>query len=176
MNLKIFTVILLAGLFLFNTIGYHLLFAFLILHEEEKMYSILTESSNESLEVIVIDSSDHPEFLKVSEKEFFYKGSLYDVKYKEVKNGKAVFHCKKDEKELNLLNHFSRMNDENKSNSSKNPLNRFLQKSAQNLFFTSLQFMDSLFPRNKFFIAVVSLFYEQPDSFRLTPPPQICFS
>jgi hypothetical protein len=120
-NLKIFTVILLAGLFLFNAIGYQLVFAFLIFQQEVEMHSLIAESGSESLELIVIDSSDHPELLIVSEKEFFYKGCLYDVKFKEYKGNKMVFHCKKDEKELNLLNHFSKMSDENTASKKQRP-------------------------------------------------------
>lgn len=153
-----------------------MLFAFLILQQEEEMNSYLAESKSESLAVIIINSSDHRDFSQINEKEFFYKGSLYDIKRKEIKDGKTIFHCKKDEKELELLNHFSRINDENKSNNSKNPLNRLLQKSFQNLFFTTLTLSESLFPENKLYCNSISVIYEQPDSFRHTPPPQICFS
>lgn len=176
MNLKLFVVILLAGLFLFNAVGFQLLFAFLILQQEVEMHSMLAESETESLAVIIINPSERPDFSQINEKEFFYKGSLYDVKFKEVKNGKVVFHCKKDKEELDLLNHFSKMNDENKTNTSKNPLSRILQKSSQNLFFANLLFLNSLFPQNKFYSTKVSLFYKQPDNFQLTPPPQIHFS
>jgi hypothetical protein len=140
------------------------------------MHSLLAESETESLALIIIDPSERLDFSPINEKEFFYKGCLYDVKFKEVKNGKVVFHCKKDKEELDLLNPFSRMNDQNKSNSAKNPLNRFLQKTVQNLFFTNLQFLNSLFPKNKFYSNIISFFYEQPDSFQLIPPPQIHFS
>lgn len=175
-NLKLFAVILLAGLFLFDAVGYQVLFAFLILQQAEEMQYLISEFGSESLEVIVIDSLVQYNFSQVNEKEFLYKGNLYDIKSKEIKDGKIIIYCKKDEKELDLLNHFSKMNDENKTNTSKNPLSRILQKTVQNLFFTRLQFLDSLFPKNKFYNTIISLFYEQPDSFQLTPPPQIHFS
>ena len=152
------------------------MFAFLILHQEEEMHSFIAEAETEPLSVIVIDSSEHLDFSQINEKEFFYKGSLYDIKSKEIKDGKIIFHCKKDEKELDLLNHFSRMNDEHKSNSSKNPLSRFLQKSSQNLFFANIELMNTLFPKISFYSSAISHYYEQPDSFLNTPPPQINFS
>ena len=140
------------------------------------MHSQLAKTEEESLTVIIIDLSNSHDFLLINEKEFFYKGSLYDIKSKEEKDGKIIYHCIKDEKELHLLNHFSRMNDENKSNNSKNPLNRFLQKSAQNLFFTNIELMNTLFPKISFYSSAISHYYEQPDSFLNTPPPQINFS
>jgi hypothetical protein len=118
---KNFTAILLAGLFLFNAIGFQLLFTFLILQQEEEMHSLITESGSELLEVILIDSSDYHDISQINEKEFFYKGGLYDVKYKEVQDGKIIFHCKKDEKELDLLNHFNKISDENTASKKQKP-------------------------------------------------------
>ena len=176
LNVKIFVAILIVGLFLFNSVGYQLMFAFLILHQEEEMHSLLAEAETESLSVIVIDSAKQSDFLQINEKEFFYKGDLYDIKFKEIKDGKIFYHCKKDEKELNLLNHFSRMNDENKSNNSKNPMSRLLQKTAQNLFCKNSEIFQSLFPEIKLYCDLITTRYNQPDSFQLTPPPQIYFS
>jgi hypothetical protein len=118
---KIFTSILLAGLFLFNVIGFQLLFTLLILQQEEEMHSLVTGSESESLELIVIDSAAYHDISQINEKEFFYKGSLYDVKSKEVKDGKIIFHCKKDEKELDLLKHFSKISDENNASKKQKP-------------------------------------------------------
>jgi hypothetical protein len=174
--LKIFAAILLVGLFLFNAVGYQLMFAFLILHQEEKMHSLLAESETESLTIIVIDSVHHSYFLQINEKEFFYKGNLYDIKSKEIKDDKIIYYCKKDEKELDLLNHFSKMNDENKSNNSKNPMSRLLQKTAQNLFFKNPELFQSLFPEKKRYCDTITARFDQPDSFQLTPPPQIYYS
>jgi len=140
------------------------------------MDNLLADSRIESLSVVIIDVSNLQDFSQINEREFFYKGSLYDIKSKEIKDNKVIFHCKQDEKELNLLNHFSRMSDENKSNSSKNPLNRYLQKSSQNLFFTNPQLLGLLFPQSKLYCDLVIVRYEQPDAFQLTPPPQIYFS
>ena len=152
------------------------MFAFLILHQEEEMHSLLAESETESLSVIVIDSAHHSDFSQINEKEFYYKGDLYDIKSKEIKDDKIIYHCKKDEKELDLINHFNRMNDENKSNNSKNPMSRLRPKTAQNLFFKNPQLFQPLFPEKKLYCDIIIVRYDQPDSFQLTPPPQIYFS
>jgi hypothetical protein len=141
---KIFTAILLAGLFLFNAIGFQLLFAFLILQQEEEMHSLITESDSESLEMIVIDSSDPHYLSQINEDEFFYNGSLYDVKSKEVKDGKIIFHCAKDKKELELLNHFGKMSDENTASKKQRPddNNPFKTLTTEPVCYSTLSQMD----------------------------------
>lgn len=170
--MRFYTTISLSIIFLFNAIGIQLLFAFLIIQREDEMHKSLIDTKNENLEVITIDLSDHPDFTRINEKEFFYNGSLYDVKYEEIKNNKITFHCKKDEKEIDLLNHFSKFQDDKKENNSKNPLSRFIQKTVQNLFFQN-QYLSNLqlhtfepywLPNN--------VQYDQPDILLLTPPPQ----
>ena len=174
--MRFFTTISLAILFLFNAIGFQLLFAYLIIQREDEMNNYLLDANDKALEVITIDLSDHPEFFQINEKEIFYKGSMYDVKFKEVNDNKITFHCEKDVEELDLLSHFSKVQDERKENNNKNPLSRFIQKSAQNLFFQNQNLISINFPIVKIHWFVFNIRYDQPDPFLLTPPPQYSVS
>ena len=166
------TTISLVIIFLFNAIGIQLLFAFLIIQREDEMRSSLIDAKEETLEVITIDLSDNPDFTRINEKEIFYNGSMYDVKYEEIKNNKIIFHCEKDEKELDLLNHFSKFHDDKKENNRKNPLSRFVQKTAQILFFQNQNASNLQLNTLEHNWSPKSIQYDQPDILLLTPPPQ----
>jgi uncharacterized protein YrzB (UPF0473 family) len=167
---------LLSGLFLFNSLGYQLVFGLLFLEQQSEMYSLIDKSGNEELEKIVIDFSSHPDFFEINDREVFYQGCLYDVKFKKSDGSKITFFCKKDEKEFELLSHFVKIDSENKGNSNKNPLNYFLQKTVQTLFFQKLHASELRLPSNEFCYSLFTIQYDQPDLILLTPPPQYLVS
>ncbi len=166
----------LAGLFLFNSIGYQILFGILFYEQHSEMNSCLNETDNKSLEKIVINSSNHSDFFVVNENEIFYKGCLYDVKHKESNGDIIIYNCKKDEKELDLLSHFIRMNDESKEGSRKNPLSSFLQKTIQVLYFQKFHPSDFQLPSFEFCYSAFTIQYNQPTLNLITPPPQYSLS
>ncbi len=136
------------------------------------MNSVVKESDNETLEKIVIDLSKRTDFFEINEREIFYKGCLYDVKYKKSESSKIIFYCKKDEKELELLCHFIKIDHENKETGRKNPFNNFLQKSFQTLYFQKLNLSNIQLPSIEFWFSTFAIRYNQPDLNLLTPPPQ----
>ena len=137
------------------------------------MNSFLKESHDEALEKIVIDLSHHKDFFVVNEKEIFYMGFLYDVKYKVSNENQVIFYCKKDEKEVELLNHFIKLNDESKQSNRKNPLNNIIQKTTQILYSQKLVFSNFQLPSFEFCCSAFIIKYNPPDLNLLTPPPQI---
>ena len=137
------------------------------------MNSFLKEPENNKLEKIVIDLSYHTDFFVVNEKEIFYKGFLYDVKSREINGNQVTYICKKDEKELELLCNFIKIDNENKETGRKNPLNNFIQKSSQTLYFQKLNLSNIQLPSNEFCFSTLTFRYNQPDLSLLTPPPQI---
>ena len=140
------------------------------------MNSFLKEPENNKLEKIVIDLPHHTDFFVVNEKEIFYRGFLYDVKSREVKGNQVTYICKKDEKELELLCNFIKIDNENKETGRKNPLNNFIQKSSQTLYFQKLNLSNIQLPSNEFCFSTLTFRYNQPDLYLLTPPPQISVS
>ena len=140
------------------------------------MNSFLKEPENNKLEKIVIDLSYHTDFFVVNEKEIFYKGFLYDVKSREMNANQVTYICKKDEKELELLCNFIKIDNENKETGRKNPLNNFIQKSSQTLYFQKLNLSNIQLPSNEFCFSTLTFRYNQPDLNLLTPPPQISVS
>lgn len=175
LDVKTITAILLTGLFLFNAAGIQLLLTLLLIQQKHDMSYTLLTAKEQSLELITINEYNRAKFFQLNEKEFFYDSCLYDIKYKEVKVDKIIFHCKKDEKELELLAHLKRIQDEGKENNKKNPLTRSLQKSSQNLYFQNQYSSSSNFPAYKIKWSAILVRYDQPDIFLLTPPPQISF-
>ena len=170
--MRCYTTISLAIIFLFNAIGIQLLFALLIIHREDEMHKALIEAKDESLEIVTIDLSDHPDFVRINKKEIYYNGSMYDIKYEEIKNNKITFHCEKDEKELELLNYFSKFQDSKKENNSKIPLSRNIQKSVQNLFFQNQYLANLQLHTFELYWLPNNVLYDQPYIVLLTPPPQ----
>ena len=168
--MKTITAKLLTGIFLFNAVGLQLLLMLLLIQQKQEMSHTLLAAKEQSLEIITIDTGNRAKFFQLNEKEFFYDGYLYDVKYKEVKVDKIIFHCKKDEKELELLTHLKRIQDEGKENNKRNPLNRFLQKSSQNLYSQNHYLSNGNIPAYKINWSAILVRYDQPDLFLLTPP------
>lgn len=174
--MKFLISLLLAGLFVFNSAGYQVLFGALFLQHKSKMKTVVKESGNETLEKIVIDLSKQTDFFEVNEREILYRGCLYDVKYKKSENSKIIFYCKKDEKELELLCHFIKIDNENKETGRKNPFNNFLQKTSQTLYFQKLNLSNVQLPSIEFCFSTFTFKYIQPDLNLLTPPPQFSLS
>ena len=170
--MKILLTLLLSALFLFNSVGYQVLFGILFLEQHSEMQTVLNETKNEELEKIVVDLLNQKDFFVVNDKEIFYEGRLYDVKLKETNGNQVTYICKKDEKELDLLCHFIKIENENKNGSRKNPVNNFLQKSFQILYFQKLNISGIQLPSIEFCFSTLTFRYNQPDLNLLTPPPQ----
>ena len=99
-------------LFLFISDGYYLYFRYL-------QHKINTEVKNEirkglkeeDLSLIIVSVNDRQEiFWTRKDKEFRYKGSMYDVVSTEVKGQKIYYYCLNDVKEKQLLARFQQTN------------------------------------------------------------------
>jgi len=137
------------------------------------MHNSFNNVALESLESVTIDSKKQQDFFKINEKEFYFKGCLYDIKYKIVVDDKIIYRCKKDEKEYELISQFIRIHDENNESGRKIPLSKFMQKAYQNLYFQKLTNYGLLFSSYQVYNIASSSLYNQPDLYQFTPPPQI---
>jgi hypothetical protein len=91
------------ALFLFNSIGYYLLFELnrhLVVRE---MQSAITNHSEKYTILTIANVSTNKDFQRIHKKEFRYKGEMYDI-VRELRTGqKTVFICLHDKKESKLF-------------------------------------------------------------------------
>ena len=105
------------SIFLFNIIGYYVLFSLLNLENKEEMGLVLQNGT--SLETIRIHKSELANIVfKDGDKEISIKGEMYDVKTTSTEGDYIVFHCLKDKKETKLL---TALDKEVNYNSNSNP-------------------------------------------------------
>ncbi len=104
--------LILLVLILFVSNGYQLYFRYLQheIHQELK-YKIRRGINEKDLSIIIVSSSNDPKIQWTKKgKEFQYKGLMYDVVKKEIKEGKTYYYCLNDVKEQRLIANYSRHN------------------------------------------------------------------
>jgi hypothetical protein len=166
--LRKFTQIILAALFLFNSIGY--IFAYYQLEyifKQKAIYKINHHCLSDEVTII----EDSPSVKKTDFNEINFNGMDYDIIKKEIRNGKIVFFCISDEQENNLhkvfINHVENNTDSKSSTPVKNILNNIFSDilipvSNSNVVATS----------NIEYTAHKLIHYKFPDIKIFTPPPQ----
>ncbi len=96
--------------FLFFIFGYQLYFKYLQYEIQREIKSEIEKSADESeLTLIVVSPETEIHWIKKN-KEFRYKGLMYDVVKTATENGKKVFYCINDVKEKNLIVNYTRHN------------------------------------------------------------------
>lgn len=103
--LKRLAAILLTLIVCFNTVGYFFVFKAKELQIKSEVKKLIKESVPESqLTIIRLTQGNKYDFIWIHEKEFRYKGSMYDiVKRKAVAAGVTDYYCIQDEKETGLF-------------------------------------------------------------------------
>ena len=93
--------LLLVGVFIFNMLGY-CMFSVLILTHQKSVFNQIISGEFEKKELCILNGADIKNVKWEHEKEFEWKGEMYDVVKKESKNGNITYTCKKDTKEDQL--------------------------------------------------------------------------
>jgi hypothetical protein len=92
--------------FLFNTMGYYLLFELGRYQVRKEMHAKIREKSN-SISVIRIGNTvNNPRFVRLDEGEIRYDGEFFDVIHEEKTSAGTVFYCLRDTDEENLVSLF----------------------------------------------------------------------
>lgn len=94
------------SLFVYNIVGYYAVFLMVQYSHHQEVKRALKGPRHGALEVIEISKKDmdnHPHFTRVNEREFLYKGSMYDI-VRTVESGDSVyFYCMNDKKETRMF-------------------------------------------------------------------------
>jgi hypothetical protein len=118
------TVIFLLFIFLFNTMGYFIVFRVSQLHVKAAVKRDIENGIlNKSVTRVIIKNTELASLNWLEKDEFEYKNERYDVMDRDVEGNTTVFYCVHDKKETHL---FSKMADHvkgdfSKTRSGKNP-------------------------------------------------------
>jgi hypothetical protein len=98
-------VIFLLFIFLFNTIGYFIVFRVSQLHVKEAMKKDIENGIlNRSVERIIVKNNELASINWLEKDEFEYKSERYDILDRSVEDDVTVFYCVHDKKETHLFN------------------------------------------------------------------------
>ncbi len=159
--------ILIILLLLFNTIGFELLFSFVLVQcKEDASQTMKILGEKNKLQILKIEKDASADLIRVNDREIKYHGELFDV-YKEENRGDAVLiYCYRDKKEQNVINELQEITKEDNNNSSKksaakfvlnNLLKNYLNSGSlnikrkirfENLFYAEINLYESL-PKEK---------------------------
>lgn len=139
---------------------------------QQEINNEIKEGLNEKdLSVVIIPLKDENKIIWTKKnKEFKYKGLMYDVVKTKIKNGKKYYYCINDVKEKQLITSFFRNNRRK---------NKFLFKLKKNLSkkYLSKKFSTKVSIKNtNVFVFENQAFYKSKILEVLSPPPKFNFS
>lgn len=151
--------------------GYYLYYKYLQHNIQQEIKNEINEGLNErDLSVVIISLKDENKIIWTKKnKEFKYKGLMYDVVKTTTKNGKKYYYCINDVKEKKLITSFFRNNRRK---------NKFLFKLKKNLSkkYLSKKFSTKISIKNtNVFVFENQEFYKSKILDVLSPPPEFNF-
>jgi hypothetical protein len=154
---------------LFISNGYHLYFSY-VQHsiQQEIKHKIRKGLSEKELTQIVISSNNENEITWIKKnKEFRYKGFMYDIVKIKIKNNKKYYYCINDLKEKNLIANYTRHNRRR-----KNILLR-LRKVLSNKYFPEYFSVNIKTNTADIYFAEYQQLYDSVYLETLSPPPNV---
>ena len=114
-------------LLLFNTLGFELLFSFILVQcKEDASQEMKILGEKNELQMLRIEKKDASGLIRLNDREIKYHGELFDV-YKEEKTGSAILiYCYQDKKEQKLFDELQEIVKEDKNNSTKKSAAKFV--------------------------------------------------
>ncbi len=105
---------LLLPVLLFNSAGYYLMFEWRREQIREEMSTALLNRVGKQVVLTIPDNASPGDFRRIHSREFFYKGSLYDIISESRAGNATVFICVHDKKESRLLAYLEQASREKK--------------------------------------------------------------
>jgi hypothetical protein len=99
---KLFAYILLV-LFLFNSMGYYVVYEFNKMLVKRETRAIIRNNSGKLVVIRVEDAAHHPGFSRIDKDEFIYENRMYDVVSEKREGNVTIFTCIHDNKEERLV-------------------------------------------------------------------------
>jgi hypothetical protein len=97
------------AIFLFNSIGYYFLFEMSRQKARNEMQTTIQRHSLRIVTLSIADIGNDREFQKINDKEFRYKGVMYDLVQASKIGNTTVFYCFHDVKESKLFSGLERL-------------------------------------------------------------------
>ena len=99
---KLFAYLLLF-LFLFNSMGYYVVYEFNKMLVKREVWASIRDNREKLIVLQIPDPSHHPDFKRIDRKEFIFQNRLYDIVKEEKRGNVSVFTCIHDNREEKLV-------------------------------------------------------------------------
>ena len=155
-------------IFLFNIGGYYLWFSAIQYGLQKEMEKEIGEGSkDDDLTLIIVPAKGETGVVWIKpDKEFLYKGEMYDVVKIQNKDQKKYYYCLNDSKEKELIANF------NKTGNHKKETEKKLKRNFNfNFDFQRFSIAKNLYPIHLTFISIQFL-YKSTSADILSPPPK----
>ena len=164
-----FTSLILLVIILFVSNGYHLYFKYLQYQIQEEVKHEIKNGLNEKDLSLIIVSTKNINKIKWTKKnkEFSYKGEMYDVVKIKTENNKTYFYCLNDVKEKDLIANYSH------HNRHKNNILSILKKVLNSKYIQKSLILNSKHGNTDIHFSNFTQLYKSVFSEILSPPPKI---
>ncbi|NOZ35224.1 MAG: hypothetical protein GXO80_07995 [Chlorobi bacterium] len=170
--MKKYTSLILLIIILFVSNEYYLYFKYLQynIHQEVKQ-EIKKGLDEKDLTLIIVPFNNEKEIIWTKKnKEFKYKGSMYDIVKTKIKNKKNYYYCINDIKEKQLITSFSKNNRRR-----KRTLYKIKQVLNNKYFFEKFSFQAAI-SKSDIYFCEHQQFYNSQTIEVLSPPPKFNFN
>ncbi len=159
--------ILLTSVFLFNTGGYYLWFSVLKQNIHKEIRQEIEKGLKEKdLSLIIVSESNKTGICWTKpDKEFKYKGEMYDVVKVKIKNQKKYYYCINDSKENRLIAHFD------KSKNARKRIEKIVKRTHNPYFPLQFSLSTNNYASNFRYVSI-DIFYSSNIVDTLSPPPK----
>ncbi len=156
---------------LFISNGYHLYFKYLQHNIQHEIKHKIKNGLNENeLFVIVVSTNNEKEIEWTKKnKEFRYKGEMYDLVKIKIKNNKKIYYCINDVKEEHLIANFT------KQNRRRNKILLRLKKLLNNKYFPKTYSVNNKILQANIYFTEYQFLYKSRFKEILSPPPKFNF-
>jgi hypothetical protein len=157
---------------LFISNGYHLYFKYLQNNiQQEIKHKIRKGLKEKDLSIIVVSLNNEKEIEWIKKnKEFRYKGLMYDVVKTKIKINKKIYYCINDIKEKNLIANYTR------HNRRRNKVLLKLKKVLSNKYLPENYSINNKIKKANVYFAEYKFFYKSRFMETLSPPPKFNFN
>ena len=138
--------------------------------QQEIKHKIRKGLKGKDLSIIVVSLNNEKEIEWIKKnKEFRYKGLMYDVVKTKIKNNKKIYYCINDIKEKNLIANYTR------HNRRRNKVLLKLKKVLSNKYLPENYSINNKIEKANVYFAKYKFFYKSRFMETLSPPPKFNF-
>ncbi len=166
---KSFSFILILAI-LFNSGGYYFLFCIMQNNIQREIKHKIRNSLNDEELTLIVSSKENEKKIQwiKPNKEFRFKGEMYDVVRATMVKGIKYLYCINDSKEKTLLANY------NKNHNNRNGFSKRFKRMLTNMFFPKSQILLSSLYSSKYSYNIFVFNFSSIIIEKSSPPPKIC--